>query len=231
MSLDYNTFLEVLPKNQRKLVTPKLVDKINEMGEDPHLLGSFEDNLLSYGHILANGKYKIEDYVNAVRFVSYKLLGKNDIDCYAVVFPERYKKLRNEGVSRSDMSPYVSAYTKNKLVVQILEQTLVPAHIIKAPLHFEAINELMQIGLTGRSEVARVQALSKVADLTKAPETTKIELDIGMKENDVIADLRTATQELAKQQKLAIESGVQSTKEIAHSKIQADIIDTEVLDG
>ena len=28
-----------------------------------------------------------------------------------------------------------------------------------------------------------------------------------------------------------IESGVQSTKEIAHSKIQADIIDTEVLDG
>jgi hypothetical protein len=208
-----------VPKNQKSSITSQLVDKLNSMNEDPKLLGSFEENILGYSEVLKSGKYKVEDYVNAVRFVSYKLIGKSDIDAYMAVFPHRYQKLVDTGVSRSEMGPYVSAYNSNKLVVQILEQTLVPAHIIKAPMHFQAINELMKIGLDGRSEMARVQALGKVADLTKAPETQKIELDIGVKQVDEIAELREVTQRLAQQSKLAIESGVQTTLDIAHSKV------------
>jgi len=51
-----------------------------------------------------------------------------------------------------------------------------------------------------------------------------MELDIGTKENDAIAELREVTQKLARQQRLAIESGVSSPKEIAHSRV----VDVEV---
>jgi hypothetical protein len=224
--ITYDVLKDSVPKNQRKLVTPELVEKLNKWNDDPTLLGQFEENLLGYTGVLKTGRYKLENYFDAVRFVSYKLIGRSDIDAYMSVFPDRYQRLVDEGYTRSDMGPFVSAYATNKLVATITEQALVGAYIIKAPMHFEAINELMKIGLEGRSEIARVNALSKVADLTKAPETTKIELEIGTKENDAIAELREVTQKLARQQKLAIESGVQSTKEIAHSKIlEAEVID------
>jgi len=226
--LTYDVVKDVLPKNQKSLVTKELVDKLNEFDEDPELVGSFKENFLGYTEVLKSGKFKINDYINAVRFVSYKLLGKSDIDAYATVFPDRYQSLIDQGLSRDQMSPYTNAYKTNKLVVQIMEQTLVPDYILNAPLRQQMLNEAANIALNGRSEMAKVNAINAVLNHTKAPETTKIEMDIGTKENDVIAELRSVTQELAKKSKLAIESGVSSTKDIAESKIFADIIDAEV---
>lgn len=224
MSLSYDVVKDSLPKAQRNVVTEELIDKLNDMNKDPSLLGSFKENFLGYMEVMKTGKYRIQDYVNAVRFVSYKLIGKSDIDAYSAVFPERYQTLKDQGLSRDQMSPYTSAYKKNKLVIQIMEQTLVPDHIINAPMRQQALNQLADIMLNGRSEMARVQAANNILVNTKAPETTKIELDIGMKENDVIAELRNTTQLLAKQQRLAIESGVSTPLDIANSKvIEAEI--------
>lgn len=218
-NLGIDTVKALLPKGARTLVTDELMDKLNRMGSDPLLLDSMKENFISYISVLSSGKYKMDDYLHAVKFVSHKLLGDSDIDAYTKTFPERYQRLVDEGVARSDMGAYVSAYRKNKLVVQIIEQTLVPDHIFNAPLRQQMLNEAANIALNGRSEVARVQAINTILANTKAPETIKMELDIGMKENDAIAELREVTQKLARQQRLAIESGVSTPKEIAHSRI------------
>ena len=220
--------LEVLkdlsPKNQRGGITQDLVDKLNDWDSDPLLIGSFKDNMLSYIGVLKDGKYKVDDYMNAVRYVSYKLLGSSDIDAYAKTFPERYSRLLAEGLSRPQISPYTTAYKKNKLVNQIFEQTLVPSHVLNAPMHQQALNILSEIAIGGKSEMARVNACNSILVNTKAPEVTKVELDIGVSNKDAISELRKATEELAMEQLNSIKAG-KAVKAIAESSI----IDAEVI--
>lgn len=212
----------VTPKKQRGLITQDLVDTINSWNEDPRLMDSFKENVLSYINVIQDGKYKIQDYVNAVRFVSYKLLGYSDIDAYAITFPDRYQRLLDDGVARADMSPYVAAYTKNKLVVKIFEQTIVPSYVLNAPMHQQALNILADIAINSRSDMARVNACNGILANTKPPEVAKIELDMKIDNKDAIADLRRATEELALQQLQSIKAG-QAVKAIAESKIVYDV--------
>lgn len=198
---------DLAPKKTRSLITQDLVDKINGWNEDPKLLGAFADNVLTYINVLKTGKYRIEEYLNAVRFVSYKLIGHSDIDAYAITFPDRYQRLVDEGVSRNDIAPYVSIYRKTQLVVKVFEQTIIPTHVLNAPMHQEALNIAMDIAVNGRSEVARVNACNTILSNTKPPETAKIELDVSIDKGSVIDDYEEAMRAMVEQQKVLIEQG------------------------
>lgn len=224
--IEYNVLRDLVPKTQRGLITPEFVDKLNDWNSDPKLLDSFKENLLSYTGVLKDGKFKLEDYVFAVKYVSYKLLGFSDIDAYAITFPDRYDRLIDEGLSRSAISAYTSAYKKNKLVNAIIEQTLVPSHVLNAPLYQDALNELAYIMCHSKSDMARVNAATAILTHTKQPEKTKIELDISVSNKDAIAELHRATEELALAQMESIKLGM-PVKAIAESKV----IDVEVEDA
>lgn len=212
------------------MITQDLVDKLNDWGKDPKLMESYGENVLSYINVLKEGKFKITDYMNAVRFVSYKLMGYSDIDAYIITFPERYERLLADGVPREDMSPYVSAYKKNALVVKIFEQTVIPIHVLNNHMAQDSLNELMKIGLHGRSEMARVVALSKVLDKTDAPETKKMQLDMNVNTGDAIADLRTMLSEAANEQLEYIEKGRIDLKTLGalKPKSEDDVIEVDV---
>ena len=208
----------------------ELVNKLNEWNEDPKLLEGFTDNVMSYIGVLKQGKYKVTDYMNAVRFVSYKLIGHSDIDAYIITFPERYQRLLDIGTSREDISPYVSAYKKNALVVQIFEQTIIPTNILNAPMHQEALNELMRIGMNSRSDIARVNALSKVIDTTAPDKVAKIQLDMSIGESDAIMDLKMALSDAAAQQLGELNKGTVNLKQIGALKPrdEDDVIEVDV---
>ena len=56
-----------------------------------------------------------------------------------------------------------------------------------------------------------------------------MELDIGVKEDSSIAQLRQATLELARQQRLSMEAGQMNAQEIAHSQVvRKEVVDVEV---
>ena len=63
-----------LPRAHRNLASDDLVEKFNAAatGEEADELRS---NLLGYIDVLREGKFKIEDYISAVKYVSYKLMG------------------------------------------------------------------------------------------------------------------------------------------------------------
>jgi len=225
-----HTLKDITPKNQRSMITEELVDKLNKWNEDPKLMESYTDNVLTYISVLKEGKFKITDYMNAVRFVSYKLMGYSDIDAYAIAFPERYERLREEGLSRDEISPYTSAYKKNMLVTKIFEQTVIPINVLNNHMAQDALNELMKIGLHGRSEMARVTALSKVIDKTDAVETQKLQLDVGINNSDELSDLRTMLSEVATEQLGYIEKGKVDLKTLGSlkPKEEEDIIEGEI---
>ena len=210
-----------MPKELQGTVTESLVSKLNEIADaDSQMRETFRDNLIGYMHVVKDGKYKITDYINAVRFVSYKLMGLSIAESYARTFPDRFQRLKDEGASDKHISSFSSAYNKNKLVNLILEQSLIPSHVLNADVFQMAVNTQMKLMLDEDvSAKVRSDAANSLMVHLKAPENKKIELDIGIKENTSIDELREVTRLLAEQQHKVISSGLMNTVQVAHSKI------------
>ena len=219
-NLTVDQFQRALPAQIKGTVNQQLVDDINKLFNDPVLMHNFRDNLLGFSGVMRDGKFKMQDYINAVKYVSYKLLGSSNIDAYVKTFPDRYQMYIANKTSDKDIASYVSSYNKNKLVNLIYEQALVPTHILNADLLQKAINTQAQIMCDPDvSPKVRSDAANSLMTHLKAPETKKIELDIGLKQDNTIDDLRRATQELREAQKNAMMLGNASAKDIAHSGI------------
>lgn len=206
-------------KRFRKYVTDDLVDLVNSEPES-ELRRVFRDNVLSYASVLKGGRFSLAAYVNAVKFVSFKLLGDTSSVAYGKVFPDRYQALIQRGASSSAIASFADNYSKNALVVKIIEQTMVPTHILNAGIYQEAINTQAELMRSAKSEMVRQKAAESLLNNLKAPETAKVEIDVNYS-NDTIDELRRTTEELARQQARMIMSGQMNAKEAAHSQIVA----------
>jgi hypothetical protein len=216
-------FKALLPKQFKGTVTQEVMDEINNALNDPIANEAFKENLLSYTGVMRDGKFKIGDYLKAVKYVSFKLLGSSNIDAYLKTFPDRHQEFIKNNTSAKDMSSYVAMYNKNKLVNLIFEQTIIPFHVLNSDLYQKALN--VQVELMTSPDVSpkvRSDAANSVLTHLKPPETTKIELDIGIKSDSMIEQLRTTMAEFSAQQLKAITMGTQSVTDIAHQKLVID---------
>ena len=232
MSYDLTTeqFNQVLPPKMRKTVNPEVIDTINKSMSDPVMRENFRDNILSFTSVMMDGKFKMSQYIDAVKYVSFKLLGSTNIEAYTRAFPDRYQGLVSRGATSKDISAYVSAYGKGKLVIRILEQTLMPTHIVNADLYQKGINVLADMMVNANSEKVRSDSANNLLTQLRPPETKKIELDIGIKEDRSIQELRDTTLELAAQQRKMIQAGMVNAKDIAHSVVieaEVDVVEVQ----
>lgn len=224
-------FREALPPAIRKNVNQELVDKVNATLAEPELYEQFRENLVSYSNVMKEGRFKLTGYVDAVKYVSHKLMGRTNIDAYARTFPDKMQKFAVAGVSSKDISAYVSAYNKSKLVNLIYEQSLIPSWVLNQDMYQKALNIQFELAQSANSEKVRSDAANSLLTHLKRPETQKVELDIGIKEDSSIAILRQATLSLAKQQRQMIEHGGMNAQEIAHSQVVIEGESEEVPDG
>lgn len=215
-------FKSALPATLKKSVNQSLIDKINKTLNDPDMYETYRENLLSYTKVMGEGKFKVSNYIDAVKYVSHKLMGKTNMDAFSATFPDKIQRWMAQGVASKDMASYVTAYNKSKLVNLIMEQTLVPSWVLNQDLYQKALNVQAELMMSANSEKVRSDAANSILTHLKQPETQKMELNVGVKEDSSIASLRQATMELAKQQRLAVESGALNAQEVAHSAIVID---------
>ena len=64
---------KLLPKNLRSSITQEFLDKIEASLGDSEVAEQVKENFIGYLSVLKTGKYKMDDYINAVKYVSYKL--------------------------------------------------------------------------------------------------------------------------------------------------------------
>lgn len=207
----------LLPKQHASLLTQDFLDRVEAAISDSSIAEQFKENFISYTSVLRTGKYSLEEYVNAVKYISFKMLGYSNRDAYAATFPDRYKRLVDNGQC---VDAFTSAYNKGKLVNQIFEQTLVPTYILNAPLHQEALNELAKmIKNPDIRGMTKVKACEAILAYTKPPEVSKAELKIDMGQQETIAELREVTEELAAVLQDSLTKGHKSLKDITDRKI------------
>ena len=223
VALTLEQFQMALPDKVKKSVNQELIDSVNTTLADPELFEAYRDNLLSYTRVMADGRFKITGYVDAVRYVSHKLMGSTNIEAYTKTFPDKYARFVAQGVQAKDIASYVTAYNKSKLVNLIFEQTLIPSYVLNQDLYQKALNVQADLMVTAHSEKVRTDAANSLLTHLKMPEVTKVELDIGIKEDSSIAVLRAATLELARSQRLSMGAGQMTAQEAAHSTLIIDV--------
>lgn len=221
-ALTVEQFKQALPDKVKKSVSQDLIDQVNKTLADPGMYETYRENLMSYTRVMADGKFKIESYVDAVKYVSHKLMGATNIEAYTKTFPDKYAAFVASGVSAKDIASYVAAYNKGKLVNLIFEQTLIPSYVLNQDLYQRALNVQADLMVNAKSEKVRCDAANSLLTQLKQPEVKKIELDIGIKEDSAIDQLRQATLEHSRQLRLAIEAGAMNAQEAAHSRLVID---------
>lgn len=229
-SLTREEIKSCLPKGVAANVDTVTLDHINQLLTDDHIQETFKENLLSFTRVLKEGKFTMMNYVHAVNFVSRKLMGDTNEVAYSMVFPQRYQRLIQQGKSDKTISAHVSSYARSLLVQKITEQTVVPVWVFNQGAVQEAINTQLHIMRNDQASFkVRSDAANSILTHLKQPESTKVEMEISMAENDTLTDLKKATQALVDEQRKALEYGQVSINEVARTKIvkQEEVIEGE----
>ena len=224
--LTIEQFREALPPQLKKrAIGQDVVDGINSLLSDPDMAEQYRDNLLGYTHVIKEGKFKLASYVSAVKYVTQKMMGKNNQDAHMATFPDKWNDWYSRGVDAKTISTYVSAYNASALVNLILEQTLVPNWILNQDVRQKAINKLSELMMTAQSEKVQCEAANSLLTHLKMPEKLKVELELGEKTGSVMDGLRQQTAALASQMQQMIQAGAMNAKEVAEHRL---VIEGEV---
>lgn len=215
--------VKALPANLKGNATQHMADLVNTITQDQQMAEHIRENFISYTAVLQDGRFKTEDYLNAVAYVSYKLMGSSNEDAYFKTFPHRYQKFLSNGTSKKDIASYVSIYAKGKLVNKILEQSIVPSWVLNQDLYQKALNVQADLMCNAMSEKVRSDAANSIlTHLTKPKEAGPL-INIDMRENSGMAELTKAITDLAQKQIEAVKSGASVKDLAAHN-----IMDVEV---
>ena len=223
--LTKNELVKAMPATLKGAATDSLLNKINDSVSDPLVAQTVRDNFISYTHILRDGKFKIDDYLSAVTYVSYKLMGLSNQDSYFKTFPDRHAALLAKSTSDSAIAAYVSMYNKGKLVNLILEQSLIPVHILNQDVKQKAINKLAHLMESGDSERIQMESADKLLTHLATPKDNNYQISIETTDNSGMTELKDALQRLATQQIQSITSGTTVKEIAAESIMDAEIVE------
>ena len=224
--LDIDTFKAVVPKGLRTNVTPQLIGEVNALLDDPILAENFADNIIGFSSVLAEGKFKMESYLNAVRYVSYKVMGDTNIRAHTKTFPEKHVAWTNKGISPKDISAYVSGFNATKLVTLITKQSLIPSYLVNASKFQDAVN--VQCSIMSDIQVSpkvRSDAAHSLMTILKAPEAAELKVDITVKDDSAIADLKMAMRELAEKTVHEVANSSLTVQDVADTPLSTTVAD------
>ena len=218
---------KTLPSNLKSSATQGLADLLNTVSNNQQEAELIRENFLGYTAVLSEGKYKTEDYLNAVKYVSFKLMKCSNEEAYVKTFPQRYQRMVADGVKPKDIGAYVYAFSKNKLVNRIMEQTMVPSWVLNQDIFQEAINT--QASLMRDHDVSpkvRSDAANSLLTHLAKPKETGPMINLDLRDTSGMKEMKDLLVRMAQQQQGLIKDGI-SAKDIA----AANIIDVEVKGG
>jgi len=214
--------IQSLPASAQGGVSDTLVNELNSIITDHDFRETFRDNMISYNKVLSEGKFKLSSYMNAVMYVSYKLMGYNNMDAYERTFQQKFQSWIQQGKTAQTISAHVAMYNKSKLVNLVYAQAVIPTHVLNQDKFQEAINHQYYLMKNAASEKVQSDAANSLMIHLKPPEEKQVNLSIGLEETDSIKELKATIATLAEVQVNSIESKKWTAGEIAAARIIAE---------
>jgi hypothetical protein len=148
------------------------------------------------------------------------MMGLTNQDAWIKTFPDRYQRLIDIGKTGSHLRATVSGYNKNKIVVQVYEQAMIPVYVANADVFQQAVITQSEL-MTDQTVSAKVRsdAANSLMTHLKPPEMKKMDLQVDIIEDDSLRQMRGAITDLAIAQKRAIQSGGSDAERIAEARL------------
>lgn len=227
---------KIFPK-KKESITDELVEIINDATNNPFFSGDeFISTVITYKDILEKNKASLKDYLTAIRFCAYLEAEDYNLTEAFIKSHSHTEFVQNRLDSPTNSAEYkqltnaASRYRKRPLVVQILTQSQLGLHLMFQGEAYRAINVLSEIMVNGRSEMARVAAAKELLANVKAPETHKIELDIGLRNENAMESLNAQLAQFAMESMNQLKTGSTNLKALGAMTVKEDeeVIDAEV---
>lgn len=243
----------MLPKGASHEVTDRVMELIenaeNDTGVEQYYL---EEQFLTHIGVIKKFKVSLEDYINAVKYVT--LVGNlSNRKAWEIVFPDRLaraeekirinkeKEARGEKFVKVNIDSHVSNYNKTPLVVELRSRASIALDIVLAPVRQRMAMKLVELadGIAAPNAYGEPQTVTPTVQETAAEafvrefrpvEPNKHELKIGFSEEVIAAQksLADAVSASAEQMKRAFEAGG-DIRDIQKLGIKSDTaIDVEV---
>lgn len=200
-----------VPASVKNNITQEIVDLLNNVSSDPLVAQQVRDNFIQFSHVLTEGKFTIPDYVNAMHYATYILMGMKKQDAYFKTFPDRYAKMVAENRTPKEMSAYASMYAKGKLVSMVLEKALIPVWIHNQDIFQRAVQVQATLMVSAQSEKVRQEAanslLTHLAKPKEAAAKNQVNVQINHNGASVTDSLYEAVAKLSAQQQYNIRGG------------------------
>ena len=204
-------FIKHLPKKAKKLAPEVKEYYLKVLEDEPDMV----DDLISYTKVLEGGKFSVDQYINAVRFVSYQMMGYNNTESYLKVFPEKLGTLHTD--------KYAAKYNKSKLVTELHKLVVVPEYLTHMHLRNQALKVQTDLMLSAKSEMVKHLASKTILEMTKPPEENYMQVDVNVKKDDSIEAIEQALYQTATK----LVKGIQDKQVTAKEVLETDIMDVD----
>ena len=218
---------ESLPVKYRATITQKVIDRLNKVCDDPRESEVIVDNFVTYASVLNDGKYKLNDYLNAIKYVTFQMLSGTNLEAYRKTFPDRYKSMVDKGKTNKDISSFVTAYNKGELVNKIREVAIIPIWLLNSDKLQAAVNTQFEIikDVTVSPKVRVEAANSLLTHLKKPDKIVDNSINVNIN-NDGMKTLEDALTRLSQQQLNKVNDGVALMDVVSDDMvIEGDFVD------
>ena len=230
-NIDKEKLTRLLPKGTHHKVSDEIIELIHNMEKDTGLLQEYlEESLLSYLPVLRETRVDLVEYINAIKYCNLKKSMSNQ-KAWEIVFPEKYKKLVEEG--RWNTS-HVSMYNSSTLVTKIDAEMMLAMHIQYAPLRHKALMKEAELmggyDAHGRECSPTVQhlAAAKILDMLAPPIEQKVDIKIGQSDEakDSQAKMIHEMKKIAENQERLLRDG-HSIEEVQRLNLTIEVEDED----
>lgn len=223
--------------SRKNAITQELVDVLNEVKDEAEFQGEpLLNTAVVYEKLMINNKASVREFIDAIRFCAYLVtMDDNYTEAYKKTFYYRdFVKERisadTKSIKYAELTSAASRYRRNnKLVADLLVYSQAPLEIMFLGWRYKAVGVLADTMMNAKLDRDKINAAKELLVATKGPETKKIELDIGVKENSAIASLNEQLSVMAGKQVMLLESGARELSDFGSLKPkQEDVVDAEI---
>jgi hypothetical protein len=197
--------------SKKGTITEEVVDLINQANNDPEFNGDeFLDNMSTYQNVMLKNSGSLAEYMNALKFCAYL---ESDVTNYT----EAYKRARandqfvmeranlpKDSTGYRELTNAASRYRKTPMVRDILTQAEMPLYLMFQGARYSAVGKLVEEMEDAQFSKDRISAAKAILEHVKPPENMKIELDIGVKQDNIIDRYEAMITDLVAHQKQEI---------------------------
>lgn len=217
---DINELSKIIAKNSKRNIGEAEIELMNALCDEGSIEPTYlKEKLVTFSGVI-NGMRSVTaiDYIKAVQYCSHLSMGDSQYNAYCKTYPDRVAAKACDGTVRASSN----LYHKTDLVQKILAMAEVPFHLMFMEKRYRAVEKLFDLMNNAGSERIQMESADKLLGHLKAPDSSKIEIDIGIRKDSAISSLEATLTALATQQVSMIESGQYNAKNIVDAELVSE---------